>query len=77
MHYWYLGAAIVTAIYLVIALVAFILAYQRWCQPKPPIEVNVLRLLEEGDSDSGIFEDACDGEDEDSHRAFANPSFEP
>ncbi|ABO61050.1 vpu protein [Simian immunodeficiency virus] len=74
MNYWYLAAALVTGIYFLIALFAFVLAYQRWCRPK--VEVSVIRLLEEGDSDSGIFEDAEDEPNGDGHHAFANPAFE-
>nr|ABO61057.1 vpu protein [Simian immunodeficiency virus] len=76
MNWWWFAAAVVTAIYFVIALVAFVLAYQRWCQPqKGQVEVNVIRLLEEGDTDSGIFEDAEDGSDDQRH-GFLNPAFE-
>nr|AAR02375.1 vpu protein [Simian immunodeficiency virus] len=75
MNYWYLAAVIVTGIYFVIAIFAFVLAYQRWCKPKK-VEVSVIRLLEEGDGDSGIFEDAEDDMAESEHHAFANPAFE-
>ncbi|AAM90236.1 vpu protein [Simian immunodeficiency virus] len=71
---WWWGAAIITFIYLCVALLALYLAWDKWVKGKPkPTQVAVIRLIED-EEDSGIYDDASS--ELTGFNGFANPGFE-